>query len=163
MKLINNCKTPKGFLKNPLNLIATGFGSGLSPIIPGTCGTLPAIPIYWLLHYLSLTYYTAIVIAITLISFWICDKTAKNLKANDPQCIVLDEIVGFLITMIAAPIGIIWIIIGFILFRLFDMLKPWPINWIDKKVHGGLGIVLDDVLAGIMATVVLHIIKYITI
>jgi len=160
MKLVH-CKIPNGFFKNPIHLIASGFGVGLSPIMPGTCGTLIiGIPVYLLLSHLSLISYLAITILLTLICFWLCDKTARNLKQNDPQCIVLDEVIGLLCTMIGAPNNITSLIIGFLLFRIFDILKPWPISWLDREIHGGIGIVLDDIAAGTVAAVFLQLIKY---
>lgn len=145
---------------NPIHFLAFGFGSGLSPYAPGTMGTLAAIPLYWLLHYLSLPHYCIVVLALTLFGFWICDWSAKDLGVHDYPGIVWDEIVGYLITMIAAPAGWVWIVIGFLLFRLFDIWKPWPIHWADQKVKGGVGIVLDDVIAAVYAWIVLQVLAY---
>ena len=82
---------------------------------------------------------------------WICDRTARDLGVHDHPAIVWDEVIGYFVTMITAPPGWVWIVAGFALFRLFDILKPWPIRWIDRHVHGGVGIMLDDVLAGVFA------------
>lgn len=152
-------KLPRGFLKNPIHLIAIGFGSGLSPIMPGTCGTLVAIPIYLLLKHLysCVLFYQIAVIILILISFWICGKTAKDLGEQDPSCIVFDEIVGFLFTMFLIPENILGITIGFIFFRIFDMWKPWPISWVNKNVHGGFGIVIDDIMAAALVIIIFQI------
>jgi len=91
---------------------------------------------------------------------YICDYTSKALGVHDHSGIVIDEIAGYFITMIAVPLDWVWVITGFLLFRFFDILKPWPISWLDKNVHGGLGIMLDDVLAGAFALVCLHSIIY---
>ena len=146
-------------LKNPIHFLAFGFGSGLSPKAPGTFGTLTAIPIYLvLIQYVNSPFYLIIVVLMSVIGFWLCGKTAEDLGVHDHPGIVWDEIVGFLITMFQAPLGWVWVLVGFALFRVFDILKPWPINWLDKKVEGGVGIMLDDILAGVFAWVVLQII-----
>lgn len=147
-------------LSSPTHFLAFGFGSGLAPFAPGTFGTLVAIPLFLLIQPLALPWYLLIVLAITLFGIWLCGASAKELGLHDPAGIVWDEIAGYLVTMIAAPTGWKWIIIGFILFRLFDIWKPWPINIADKKLEGGLGIMLDDIIAGIYALIVLQLIAY---
>lgn len=137
--------------KNPVHIIAFGFGAGLFPRAPGTFGTLVAIPFYWLLAHLALPYYVAIVLLLTMISCWICQKSSEAIGIHDYKGIVLDEMVGYWITMIAFPPHLFWIFAGFLWFRLFDVWKPWPISWIQKNVKGGIGIVLDDVVAAIFA------------
>ena len=142
--------------RNPIHFLAFGFGSGTLPVAPGTFGTVVAIPLYlWLLP-LSLWGYLAVVLVMTAAGIWLCDVTSRDLGVHDHAGIVWDEIVGYLITMIAAPPGWMWIVAGFVLFRFFDILKPWPIGWADRRVQGGLGIMLDDVLAAIYAWLVLH-------
>ena len=139
--------------------MAFGFGSGLSPVAPGTVGTLAAIPIYLaLITSVDSLSYLLVVLLLSLLGFWFCGKTAEDLGVHDHPGIVWDEIVGFLITMYLIPLDWLWIILGFALFRVFDILKPWPIRWLDEKVKGGIGIMLDDILAGIFAWVVLQII-----
>ena len=155
---------PSTIFKNPIYFLAFGFGSGLSPIAPGTFGTLAAIPIYLALTYsVNSLVYLLIVVLFSLLGFWLCDKTAKGLGVHDHPGIVWDEIVGFLITMYLIPLSWVWIIVGFLLFRVFDILKPWPIHYLDEKVENGIGIMLDDILAGIFAWVVLQIIVNSTI
>lgn len=147
----------KELLKRPACFLGFGFGSGLAPKAPGTFGTLAAIPIYWLMQDLSLTVYLTITIIAFFAGIWICQKSADWLGKEDPSAVVWDEIVGYLVTMAAAPSGWQWMVIGFVLFRFFDILKPWPISIADKKLHGGFGIMLDDVIAGIMALTILQL------
>ncbi|MDH5473679.1 MAG: phosphatidylglycerophosphatase A [Gammaproteobacteria bacterium] len=153
----NNIPIPVALLKNPIHFLSLGFGSGLMPKAPGTFGTLAALPVYLLMANLSLLIYSLIVVAMFGLGVYLCQKTTDELKVHDHSGIVFDEIVGFLITMIAVPLSWQWIIAGFMLFRLFDIVKPWPISWLDRKVHGGLGIMLDDVLAGVFALIVMHL------
>ena len=153
----NAKKIPVSYLKNPIHFLALGFGSGLMPKAPGTFGTLAAIPVYLLMSDLPLWMFISLTAVITIAGIYICDYTSRALGVHDHSGIVIDEIAGYLITMIAMPNDWIWIVTGFILFRLFDILKPWPISWLDKKVSGGFGIMIDDVLAGIFALICLHI------
>jgi len=148
-------------LKNPWHLLATGFGSGLSPIIPGTMGTVAAIPFYLLMVQLPFAAYLVITLVAALIGITICQKTSDDMGVHDHGSIVWDEFVGFWITMAIAPVASWeWVLTGFVLFRFFDMVKPWPISWLDKHVHGGLGIMVDDILAGFMAMIVLWGVGY---
>lgn len=147
-------KLPKlspSLLRDPVHFLALGFGSGLSPKAPGTAGTLMAIPLYLLLEPLSWPIYLAIVVVTGLVGIALCDLSAKRLGVHDHPGIVWDEFVGYWITMFLAPSGWLWIVIGFVLFRIFDILKPWPISWLDRHVGGGLGIMVDDILAGLFA------------
>lgn len=147
---------PRFDWRRPHHWLAYGAGSGLSPWAPGTAGTLAAIPLYLLLAPLPLVAYLALVAAFFAIGVWACDKTARELGVDDPSPVVWDEVVGLLVTMIAAPAGWVWVLIGFLLFRFFDILKPWPIRVLDRDLHGGLGIMLDDLVAGLMAWGVLQ-------
>jgi len=151
---------PDAIWQNPLYFIAFGFGSGALPFAPGTWGTLMAIPFYLVLQSLPLGIYTIVTVAVIIGSIWLCDKITREIKVHDHPGMCLDEIVGFLVTMIDAPYGFKWIVIGFLLFRLFDIWKPQPIRYIDEKVGGGLGIILDDVVAGIFACAVLHLLAW---
>lgn len=155
-----NTPIPKGFLKNPIHLLALGFGTGYAPKMPGTIGTLVGILFYLPMIYLSWPIYTGATIVLFLLGIWLCEVTAGHLGVHDHGGIVWDEIVGFLITMTAVPSDWRFVVLGFVLFRLFDIWKPWPISWLDSKVTGGLGIMMDDVLAGIYALIVLQIIVY---
>ena len=144
--------------KDPLLFVAFGFGSGLMPRAPGTAGTAAAIPLYlWFSQY-SLTIYLALVILVSVTGVWICRQASARLGVHDHPGIVWDEFAGFLIAMIPAYSSWIWVVAGFVLFRLFDIWKPWPISWADRQLKGGLGIMLDDVLAGGIAAVILFIV-----
>ena len=141
---------------NPIHLLALGFGSGAAPKAPGTWGTLAAVLIYWPLSQLSPDHYLLMLLVTSVMGIYICGQTARDLGVHDHGSIVWDEFVGFWITMFAAPVGWVWVVVGFVLFRFFDIIKPWPISWIDKKITGGFGIMLDDVIAGVMAAAVLQ-------
>lgn len=136
-------------LRNPVHLIAFGFGAGLSPAAPGTAGTLVGVLIYLSLSPIPLTHYIGVCVLLFAAGVWICGKTARDLRVHDHAGIVFDEVLGFLVAMIALPPAWPWILLGFLLFRLFDIVKPWPIGWLDRRVGGGLGIMLDDLLAGL--------------
>lgn len=138
-------------LRNPLHWLAVGFGSGLSPRAPGTLGTLAAVPFYLLVSDWPLWAYLLLLLLGCLAGIVICEAATRAIGVEDHGAIVWDEFMGFGITMIAAPQGWGWIVAGFGLFRLFDILKPWPIGWLDRRVKGGLGIMLDDLLAGLFA------------
>ena len=144
-------------LKRPVCFLGLGFGSGLAPKAPGTFGTVAALPIYWLIKDLPIAIYLVITLLAFIAGIWICQQSADWLGKDDPSAVVWDEIVGYLITMIAAPSGWQWIVLGFVLFRLFDIVKPWPISWADKSLHGGLGIMVDDVIAGLFAGIILQL------
>jgi len=147
---VSNIKVKPNW-RNPIHVLAFGLGSGAAPKAPGTFGTLAAVALYLPLSYLSLDLYLLMLLVSTVVGVYLCGKTAEDLGVHDHGGIVWDEFVGFWITMVAAPAGWVWILVGFVLFRIFDIAKPWPINWIDKKVAGGFGIMLDDVIAGVMA------------
>lgn len=147
---------PKTLWTNPIHFLAFGFGSGASPVAPGTCGTLAAIPLYWILQGLSLPIYLVITAVLTGIGVGLCEIACRDTGVHDNPGVVWDEIAGYLITMIAAPKGWVWIGLGFVLFRLFDIWKPWPIRWLDRRVGGGLGVMLDDVVAAIYAWLILQ-------
>ena len=151
---------PEGSLRHPVHFLALGFGSGAAPFAPGTAGTLAAIPLYLLLAQLPLSAYLALLAVICLSGIWICGKTAKDWQVHDHSAIVWDEFAGFLVTMIAAPVSWVWVILGFLLFRLFDIWKPYPINLLDKHVSGGFGIMIDDILAGLYSLVILQFLIY---
>ncbi len=150
-------KIPPRLLRNPLHFLSLGFGSGLSPFAPGTFGTVAAVPLYLLLAQLPLAYYLLAVLAAFAIGVYLCGYTSAALGEHDHSGIVWDEFVGFWITMIAVPATWQWILAGFVLFRLFDIFKPWPVKVADAKMKGGFGIMFDDVLAGLYALVGLQI------
>ncbi len=146
-------------------LLALGFGSGLAPKAPGTFGTLAAIPPYLLFSSVAIEWQLFIVVVGFLAGVYFCEATARYLGVHDHPAIVWDEFVGFWLTMIALPLfstELDWFLLalGFVLFRFFDIVKPWPIRWVDKKIHGGFGIMFDDVLAGIYAGLLLSVVIY---
>jgi phosphatidylglycerophosphatase A len=152
---------PQPDLRNPVHLLAFGFGSGTAPFAPGTFGTLAAIPFLLLLAMLPLTLYLAVLLICFGMGIRWCGQTSADLGVHDHGGIVWDEFVGLFVTMTAVPIGWQSLLLGFALFRLFDILKPWPIGWLDRRVDGGLGIMLDDVLAGVYAWVVLVLLGFV--
>ena len=147
-------------LKDPVVLLAVGFGSGLAPRAPGTAGTVLAVPLYLLMQPLPLVTYLLITTCLFIAGIWICTYAAEKLGVHDHPSIVIDEIVGYLISMIAAPAGWLPVLVGFVLFRFLDALKPWPISWFDRNVNGGLGIMLDDVIAGVISMALIQGLVY---
>ena len=141
----------KTVFTTPIHFLAFGFGSGLSPIAPGTAGTLAVIPIYLLMQTLDILSYSILTLIVCITGIWICGISSQRLGVHDHGGIVWDEFAGYLITMIAAPQGWQWILIGFVLFRIFDIWKPWPICVVDKRIGGGFGIMFDDIIAGLFA------------
>lgn len=150
-------KIPVSLLKNPVHLLSVGLGSGLATKAPGTFGTLAALPFWFLLQYLSPANYIIALLIAFAAGVYICGETAKALGVHDHGGIVWDEFVGLWIALFLVPPNIFWVALGFGLFRLFDIWKPWPIRVLDAKVHGGLGIMIDDVLAGVYAFLVLQL------
>ena len=147
-------------LTSPTLFLAFGFGSGLSPRAPGTVGTLMAVPLWLLLSQLSAPLYWSIILVAAILGIAICGAAAKQLQVHDHPGIVWDEFVGFWIVMPFVPQGPWSLALGFLLFRFFDVIKPWPISLLDKKIGGGLGIMLDDVIAGIAAALVAVALNY---
>jgi phosphatidylglycerophosphatase A len=149
--------TPQSVWRNPVHFLAFGLGSGAAPRAPGTAGTLAAMVLYLLLPAMSPFAYAAFLLSGFLLGVWICGKTARDIGVHDHGGIVWDEFIGFWLTMFLAPPGLLWLLSGFVLFRVFDIVKPWPIRWFDRHVHGGFGIMIDDVLAGVMAWMCLQL------
>ncbi|WP_028115832.1 phosphatidylglycerophosphatase A [Ferrimonas senticii] len=147
-------------MSNPVHFLAFGFGLGLAPKAPGTFGTLAALPLFFVMQDLGLPLYAAIVALMGLVGIYLCDKTAKDMGEHDNPAIVWDEVVGMLITMAALPQGWHWWLIAFAAFRLFDIVKPWPIRLLDRHVHGGFGIMIDDVLAGFFGLGVVQLLAH---
>lgn len=157
---MNAVKLENKVWQDPIYFIAFGFGSGLMPFAPGTWGTLAAIPLYLLIAGQSLGLYLTVTVLAFVLGVWVSEKVSRDLGVHDYSGIVWDEVVGYLLTMIMAPQGIGWVVTGFILFRIFDIWKPQPIRFIDKHVRGGLGIMLDDVLAAIPAWGILQLLAW---
>jgi phosphatidylglycerophosphatase A len=154
---------PEKVWQDPLYFIAFGFGTGTISFAPGTFGTLIAIPIYLLMQPLSSLAYLILTLIIITGSVWICSEVTREIGVDDHQGMCLDEVVGFLVTMFHAPAGWKWILTGFVLFRLFDIWKPWPISYVDRNIHGGFGIIFDDVLAGIFSCAILQLLAWMLI
>jgi phosphatidylglycerophosphatase A len=152
--------TARQVFTHPVHFLAYGFGAGLSPKAPGTMGTVVAVPIYALLMYAGSGAYLSVLVVSLVAGVFICGYTAGVMGIDDPKGVVWDEIVGYLITMLALPFNWIWMLGGFLLFRLFDIWKPWPIGWVDRRIKGGVGIMLDDVIAAIFACVLLNLAAY---
>jgi len=147
-------------LKDPVVFIALGFGSGMSPKAPGTAGTLITVPLVYLLQTQSLLFYSLVTLFVLLTGPWVCGYAAKKLQVHDHSSIVYDEIAGFLITMYMMPANWTFMLAGFVLFRFFDAVKPWPISWLDKNLQGGFGIMFDDVIAGIFSLLSLMLFQH---
>ncbi len=160
MSLLKRNRVDARLLLNPLHFLSLGFGSGLSPFAPGTAGTLAAIPLYWLMAPLSVEIYLGIVALMFVIGVYLCQITTRRLGSHDHSAIVWDEVVGYLLTMTAVPFDWRHAILGFFLFRLFDVWKPWPVRLLDRRVAGGFGIMLDDVGAAIYSALALQAILY---
>lgn len=148
---------PRKVVSDPRYLVALGFGSGLAPWAPGTVGSLVAIPFALLFGLAGDIGYAAIVIVVLIGGIPLCDRVAAELDSKDPGVIVIDEFVGMWIALFLLPEGWYWLIAGFVLFRFFDILKPWPVNWFDEHLPGGRGIMMDDVAAGMYSFALIQI------
>ena len=144
---------------NPLYFIASGFGAGLLPS-PGTFGTLVGVLIYLLIHTQSLPIYVAIVLALNIAGVFLCAKMNTDFGTDDHPAAAWDEVAAFPIVMIAVPFTWYFIVLGFVLFRFFDIVKPEPIGWIDRHVHGGVGVMLDDIVAAVICLGILQLIAF---
>lgn len=145
---------------HPAHFFSLGFGSGLVPKGPGTAGTLVAFPLYWLLAPLMNDYLFLLLLTLAfVIGVRMCDKTGRALGVPDHGAIVWDEIVAFMLVLFFTPEGIFWQILAFVLFRYFDILKPQPIRYFDENLHGGLGVMFDDLLAAGYALFCLAFVK----
>lgn len=142
-------------MREPVHLLAFGFGSGLIPVAPGTWGTLIAIPITLFVMQFGFAAHLGFAIFASLFGIYVCGESARRLGVHDHPGIVWDEIAGFAVTMLTVPASFYWVVAGFALFRLLDIWKPWPIREADHSLSGGLGIMLDDIIAGIFAAAIL--------
>lgn len=145
-------------LTNPIHLLAVGLGSGMSPIMPGTMGSAMAIPLWLLFNGLQPYLYWVLIVVAFIFGCFLCQKTSDDTHTHDSGHIVWDEFVGMWITLFFIPqISVLWIAMAFFAFRAFDMAKPWPIRWFDKRVPGGFGIMVDDVIAAIFSSVTVYV------
>ncbi len=138
------------------HFLAFGFGTGLAKKAPGTWGTIAGLAVMPLLYLLPLTWALVFIAAASIFGFWLCGRVADDLGVHDHGGIVWDEMVGIWMTLILLPNSWQWWLLGFMLFRILDILKPWPISVLDKHVGGGLGIMIDDMLAGLIAGALLY-------
>ncbi|MGL9759806.1 MAG: phosphatidylglycerophosphatase A [Symbiopectobacterium sp.] len=144
-------------LSNPRHLLAIGFGSGLLPWLPGTMGSLAAIPVWYLFSSLPWQLYSLTIMFSICIGVYLCHQTAKDMGVHDHGSIVWDEFVGIWISLIAIPDEQWqWVLTGFVVFRILDIFKPWPIRWFDRNVHGGMGIMIDDIVAGVISAGIIY-------
>lgn len=143
-------------LRHPAGWIASGAGVGLAPFAAGTFGSVAALlPWYWLRDLPPPFYLLALLGAFGL-GVWAANWVIRAIRLQDPSVVVWDEFIGLWIALFLAPVGWPWIVVGFVLFRVFDILKPWPVSWADDHVEGGFGAMLDDALAGLYAWIVLQ-------
>jgi phosphatidylglycerophosphatase A len=147
-------------LRDPVHVLALGFGAGLSPVAPGTFGTLVAVPIAFALTLLPLAVAAVAVTAFIVGGIWLCGESARRLDCHDHPGIVWDEIAAFALLGLVLPAGWIWLAVAFVLFRFFDIVKPWPIRDLDHRLGGGLGIMLDDLMAAVYAGLVIRIVEF---
>ena len=147
----------KFLLLNFWHFLALGFGAGISNKAPGTLGTLVAFPLFFLIAPLAFELQIGFVITLFFLGFHASNITSKNLRIKDPSCIVIDEIVAMLLILIFINTDLISFALSFILFRFFDIKKPFPINWVDRHVGGGLGIMLDDIIAALPTIIIINI------
>ncbi|MGY3229514.1 phosphatidylglycerophosphatase A [Luteibacter sp. HA06] len=146
-------------LASPAGWIACGFGSGLTPKAQGTFGSFAAILPWLLSRGLSVPAWLAVIVVAFAIGVWACDVAGRVIGVDDHRSLVWDEFVGLWITLLPALLAPWWAVVaGFALFRLFDVWKPWPIAWFDRRVKGGFGVMLDDAIAGIFAGIVLYLV-----
>ena len=142
-------------LTDPVNFVAFGFGTGLAPFAPGTVGSLPGVLLAWLMLDMGIYLQLGVAVALFLAGIWICGESARRIGVHDHGGIVWDEICGMYITLLLAPPTVLGFALAFGLFRFFDIVKPWPIRDLDHRLGGGLGIMLDDLVAALYALILL--------
>ncbi|MCH8945138.1 MAG: phosphatidylglycerophosphatase A [Proteobacteria bacterium] len=150
-------------MTDPVNFLAFGFGTGLAPIAPGTFGSLPGVLLFWLTMDFGLYVQLGVAAALVVSGVWICGESARRIGVHDYGGIVWDEIAGMYITLLAAPISLVGWVLAFVLFRITDIVKPWPIRDLDHRIEGGLGIMLDDLVAALYAALLLGLYRWLMI
>ena len=150
----------RAVLTHPAGWFASGFGAGLSPVAPGTVGSAVALVPYFWLRDLPIAGYFAVVALVFALGIAASSVVVARIRLEDPGVIVVDEFVGLWLALAFAPHDWRWVAVGFVLFRIFDVWKPWPVSWADRSVGGGLGVMLDDAHAGVMAGAVLAALAY---
>ncbi len=154
---------PKKVLTDPVNFLAFGFGTGLAPLAPGTVGSLPGMLLFWLTLDFGLYVQWGVAAALIVAGIWICGESARRIGVHDHGGIVWDEIAGMYVTLLAAPVSVAGFALAFGLFRLFDIVKPWPIRDLDHRLGGGAGIMLDDLVAALYALILLGLWRWLMI
>lgn len=142
-------------LTDPVHILAFGFGTGLSPVAPGTVGSLVGVLFAWLTLDLGLPLQLAVAAAISLSGIWICGESARRIGVHDHGGIVWDEMVGYWLAAALVPLHWAWLAAAFVLFRVFDILKPWPVSLAERRLGGGFGIMLDDAVAALYTVILL--------
>jgi len=150
----------KLLLSHPVHFLSLGFGSGLSPKAPGTFGTLVGLPLYWLISACSLSFQLTLIFILFIAGIYFCQKTGDAIGVSDHGGIVWDEIVAMMLVLTFVPVHWFWWLLAFALFRLFDIWKPFPIRQLDANIKGGLGVMVDDLLAAVYAIAVLKILLW---
>ena len=153
---------PPRWWREPVLLVALGFGAGAAPRAPGTAGTLVALPLFALGLQLPWAWHTGAVVAAAGFGVWLCGRAERLLGVEDHPAIVWDEVAGYWITLLLAPFGLVWWALGFVLFRFLDIVKPGPIGWLNREVAGGWGVMVDDLAAGLVAGLLLQGAAWIT-
>ena len=143
--------------RSPARWVAFGLGSGLLPVAPGTFGTLLAIPLVLLLSFLDAWLYAIVCVVFVGLAIMVADRVEQQLGQEDPGVIVIDEVVGFMVAMAFLPVKLWVVVVAFVIFRLLDILKPPPVDWIEQRFKGGVAIVADDVVAGLLTNAVVHL------
>lgn len=160
MNTLDRAILKQAAFSGPSGFLAFGFGSGLAPVAPGTAGSLVGLAFMPFLYVLPLWWLVSVILLAFFYGIYICRVTTEQLGVHDHGGIVWDEIVGIQLLLLALPVNWKTLLLAFLLFRVFDILKPWPISWLDSKVKGGLGIMLDDVLAGLFGLGLMHLLFY---
>ncbi|MDF1761085.1 MAG: phosphatidylglycerophosphatase A [Coxiellaceae bacterium] len=142
--------------RHPMYFIACGFGTGLMPILPGTFASLVGLVLFFILIKLPFWWYIASIVVVIVLSVWLSEWVIRRTGLQDPTCVCVDEVAGILVALIGVPING-WIVVAFLIFRVLDIWKPWPFGWMDKNIHGGFGMVLDDVAIGLATSIIMYI------
>ena len=147
-------------MRDPVHILAFGFGTGLAPFAPGTFGSLPGVLLFWVTLPFGLYVQCGVAVAIILAGVWICGESARRIGVHDHGGIVWDEIAGMYLTLFFAPVSVPGWVLAFVFFRVMDIVKPWPIRDLDHRLEGGLGIMLDDLAAALYAAVLLGLYRW---
>jgi len=147
-------------MKDPVHILAFGFGTGLAPFAPGTFGSLPGVLLFWLTMDYGLYVQLGVALAITVAGIFICGESARRIGVHDHGGIVWDEIAGMYVTLFAAPVSVVGWALAFVLFRIMDIVKPSPIRDLDHRLGGGVGIMLDDLAAALYAAILLGLYRW---